>query len=199
MSDKKDKLSIGFLLTDDLNGKRPKSPSQPRDAQPRVRTPGPSHQRRTTGGSQHSQIPSPSSRSPSSASGPHLPLDEGTVFPCDSCNRTYPEKGMSICINFTCIFLLLYHHSFHWLLSEYFSNSFTTIGKLKRHILAVHQKVKTCPEPGCNKGFSSRADLNQHCVEMHKKELAFACQLCEKKFRRAGNLARHVQASHKIM
>jgi len=72
------------------------------------------------------------------------------------------------------------------------------IGKnhLKRHINAVHLKLKPYECDQCNMSFAKKNHLNAHIKEVHQKIKAYKCQECDELFSRKFGLASHVERIH---
>ena len=94
---------------------------------------------------------------------------------CDFCDDVFVKK------NFKCG------------LCEYAASE---AGNLKRHVLAVHNKVKNFKCELCEYAASQSGTLKQHVRAVHAKEKNFKCELCEYEASKNGHLKVHVRAVH---
>ena len=82
---------------------------------------------------------------------------------------------------------------------EYSSNH---SGNVKKHIKAVHNKIKNfvCDRDNCEMAFSSNSHLKQHIKAVHDKIKDFVCNIdgCEKSCTTKSNLKDHIANIHNI-
>ena len=72
----------------------------------------------------------------------------------------------------------------------------TTSGHLKRHIKAVHDKIKDIACLQCDFKCSSNGDLKQHLKQVHDKLKDIKCVQCDFKCCANSDLKRHVKSIH---
>ncbi|XP_065225744.1 zinc finger protein 701-like [Planococcus citri] len=64
---------------------------------------------------------------------------------------------------------------------------------LKRHIMAVHEKLKPFSCAECGKSFSRKQNMRIHILQEHisKRHYPFVCSICDRKFACKSHLNRH--------
>ena len=69
---------------------------------------------------------------------------------------------------------------------------------LKKHVEAVHEKIKryACKHLNCNFRSSTNANLKSHIMSVHEKRKDHFCPACGKSFTKANNLKIHFQGVH---
>jgi hypothetical protein len=69
---------------------------------------------------------------------------------------------------------------------------------LKRHLNAVHAKVKNHACLLCGKKFSQNSDVKRHQKTVHLKRKEFQCNICKKLFGQAATMKKHLEDIHNI-
>ena len=73
---------------------------------------------------------------------------------------------------------------------------FSTNGNLKQHIKMVHDKIKDFECPKCYYKCSHSGHLKKHIKMVHDKIKDFECNLCDAKFSTNGDLKQHIKQVH---
>ena len=100
--------------------------------------------------------------------------------------------------------LLKIHEDFHDAKTfeykcEKCKKSFKVKTKLHRHVLAVHEGIKTFKCDICHKKFSQKSHKNSHMENVHEGIKNFYCNLCENKsFVKSIDLRNHRKNYHGI-
>ena len=76
------------------------------------------------------------------------------------------------------------------------NKEFNRNGNLKRHIKAIHDKIKDFECDKCNKSFSQNGHLQQHIKLIHDKIKDIHCNLCEYSCSANGTLQQHIKLVH---
>ena len=69
-------------------------------------------------------------------------------------------------------------------------------GRLKKHKMHVHDKVRKFQCNVCNKGFIDLRDRERHILTIHENIRNFKCESCDKAFKRVHHLKGHVKSMH---
>ena len=67
---------------------------------------------------------------------------------------------------------------------------------LRRHITAVHEKIKPHKCPTCELAFSQRSDLKRHITTVHEGFKPYQCNDCGNSFKLKQHLRGHISAVH---
>lgn len=72
----------------------------------------------------------------------------------------------------------------------------STANNMKRHIRVVHQGVKNCECPYCNRPFSNGEALKYH-IMTHTGERPFKCKVCNREFIQPSAFKSHMKVHNK--
>ena len=71
-----------------------------------------------------------------------------------------------------------------------------TKGELKRHIKAVHDKIKIIECRWCRDKYDDKGLLQKHIKDVHDKNKPFECRNCRNTFTKRSKLKRHIKNVH---
>lgn len=69
-------------------------------------------------------------------------------------------------------------------------------GNLKKHTVAVHDKLREHKCTQCSKTFTFRDGLTRHIAQVHDNIRRFKCDLCPAKFKQLTHLQTHMRTIH---
>merc|ERR1719491_1800804 len=77
----------------------------------------------------------------------------------------------------------------------FYKKLFISKSKLKRHVNAVHEKLKPFQCEQCSKSFSKNCNLELHREINHKSKI-FKCIMCNSSFKKESLLKMHIERNH---